>query len=99
MFLKNASITQTENEVIIICEFADDYPEASCVLVYRVHDDNLLTVIEYSHTTPFPVSVTLGRYEQSTFSIFGKSGENRIDSRPFTARLIVAMIPSPSGEI
>ena len=96
MFLKNVSISQEETEVQITCEFSKDYPESSCVIIYRGYNDGILTVIEYPYTTNFPVSVTVDRSELITFSVFGKN-KKQIDKLPCTVKLIMvtAVVPKP----
>ena len=84
IFLKKAELSKSGTIVTIRCVFADDYPEASCVLIYRKYNETLLTVVEYSHTTSFPVSETVecSDSERCTFSLFGKNGGDGIDREP-----------------
>ena len=96
MFLKNAVITQKDTEVQITCEFSEDYPESSCVLIYRGYNDAVLTVIEYPHTTTFPVSFSVDRSKQITFSVFGKN-KREIDILPCTAKLIMVTAVAPKS--
>ena len=95
MFLKNVTISQKETEVQVTCEFTNDYPGSSCVLIYREYNDAVLTVIEYPHTTTFPVSVSVDKSKQITFSIFGKNGD-QIDSQPAKPMLIMATATTPT---
>ena len=74
-FLTRAEVSRRGSEVIITCEFADDYPEASCVLVYRKYNDPYLTVEEYDRSTEFPVTISVDNPEKYTFAVFGKNGE------------------------
>ena len=74
-FLTRAEISRRGSEVTITCEFANDYPEASCVLVYREYNDPYLTVEEYNRSTEFPVTISVDNPEKYTFVVFGKNGE------------------------
>ena len=84
MFLKEAELSNNGTKVTIRCVFADDYPEASCVLIYRKYNETPLTVVEYNHTTSFPVSETVecSDSERCTYSLFGKNGDDGIDREP-----------------
>ena len=84
IFLKKAELSKSGTIVTIGCVFADDFPEASCVLIYRKYNETPLTVVEYSHTTSFPVSETVecSDSERCTFSLFGKNGDDGIDREP-----------------
>ena len=85
MFLKEAELSKNGTMVIIRCVFADDYPEASCVLIYRKYNNPFLTVVEYNHNTSFPVSETMddcSDSERCTFSLFGKNGVSGIEEEP-----------------
>ena len=81
-------LTRTElfisgSEIIIRCEFADKYPDASCVLVYKEHNDPYLTVKEYTHIlTEFPVTVPVENPEKYTFAVFGRNGIDEIEVEP-----------------
>ena len=94
MVLKYAEISEN-GAIQVLCEFTDDYPDSSCVVVYREHNSTVLTVIDYPHTTIFPVSVTVGKYPTS-LSVFGKDRENNMDKKPFTAKLIKATSVMPT---
>ena len=82
-FLKMAELSKKGSEVNISCGFTDDYPEVSCVLVYREYNDPYLTVKEYNRSTLFPdtiyISVSTGEY---TFAVFGRNGKDNIEAEP-----------------
>ena len=52
-------------------------------------------MIEYPHSTEFPVNVTVDNPERYTFAIFGKNGMD-IDEEPLTAVKLEA-IPTPTS--
>ena len=81
-FLTRAELSIDGSEVTIRCEFTDEYPEASCILVYREYNDPYLTVEEYDRSTEFPVTISVDNTERYTFAVFGKNGVDGIDSEP-----------------
>ena len=81
-FLKRAELYRRGSQVTVRCEFADEYPEASCVLVYRHYNNLRLTVKEYRRSTEFPVTVSINDTEMYTFAVFGKNGEGGIEPEP-----------------
>ena len=81
-FLTRAELSVNGSEVTIRCEFTDDYPEASCVLVYREYNDPYLTVEEYDRSTEFPVTISVDNTERYTFAVFGKNKTDGFDSEP-----------------
>ena len=68
--LTRAELNRSGSEVFVKCEFTD-YEEATCVLVHQ-HDDNNLTVREYTNTMTFPMNITVN--EETTVFLFGKNG-------------------------
>ena len=80
-FLKRAELSRKGSQVTLRCEFADKYPGASCVLVYRKYNNPHLTVKEYSRSTEFPIPVK--DTENYTFAVFGKNGK-KIEKEPVT---------------
>ena len=80
-FLKRAELSRRASEITIRCEFADEYPEASCILVYRKYNDSYLTVNNYAHSTVFPVTISVEDSENYTFAVFGKSN-NKTENDP-----------------
>ena len=80
-FLKRAELYRRGSQVTLRCEFADEYPEASCVLIYRHYNNLRLTVKEYRHSTEFPVTVFFNDLETYTFAVFGKN-DNKIEKEP-----------------
>ena len=72
-YLKRAELSKTGSLVHLTCEFADDYPKASCVLVYRKYNMTHLTVTEYDQSTEFPVTISVDNTEEYTFAVFGKN--------------------------
>ena len=81
-FLTRAELSISGSEVTIRCEFTDDYPEASCVLVCREYNDPYLTVEEYSRSTEFPVTISVDNTERYTFAVFGKNKVDEIEAEP-----------------
>ena len=81
-FLSRAELSINGSEVTIRCEFTYDYPEASCVLVYREYDDPYLTVEEYNRSTEFPVTISVDNTEKYTFAVFGKNRMDGIEVEP-----------------
>ena len=82
------------SEVTMSCEFADEYPEASCVLVYRECN---LTVKEYKRSIEFPVTVSVENSQKYTFAVFGKNGSDIIEPEPVITlkNKSYAVYPSP----
>ena len=80
-FLKKAELSRRGSEVTVTCEFADEYPEASCVLVYRKYNNPHLMVKEYGRSTEFPVTEFFNNIETYTFAVFGKS-DKKIEKKP-----------------
>ena len=80
--LTRAELSINGSEVTIRCDFEDDYPEASCVLVYREYNDPYLTVEEYDRSTKFPVTISVDNTERYTFAVFGKNGVDGIEAEP-----------------
>ena len=74
--LIRAEFNRSGSEVFVKCEFTY-YEEATCVLVFQ-HDDNNLTVIEYTNTTTFPMNITVN--EETTVFLFGKN--SALESEP-----------------
>ena len=81
-FITRAELFSRGSEVTITCEFTDDYPEASCVLVYREYNDPYLTVEEYDRSTEFPVTIFVSSGQPYTFAVFGKNRMNGIEAEP-----------------
>ena len=81
IFLKRAELSKRGSQVTVRCEFADEYPEASCVLVYRKYNHLHLTLKEYSHSTKFPVAEFFNDIETYTFAVFGKN-DKKIEKEP-----------------
>ena len=63
------------------CKVAADYPEASCVLVYREYDNTTLIVTELSHSI-LSITLNIDRPEIYTFAIFGRNGNSEIAEHP-----------------
>ena len=80
-FLKRAELSRRASGINITCEFADEYPEASCILVYKKYNDSYLTVKNYVHSTVFPVTISVEDSENYTFAVFGKSN-NKTENGP-----------------
>ena len=82
--LKEAKLSKSGSEVNISCEFVEGYPKSSCVFIYHKYNENLLTVMEYNHTTVFPVLVTVdcSGSDRCTFALFGKNGVDGIEVEP-----------------
>ena len=95
-FLSSATISQNGWEVFITCQFNNVYSESSCVLVYREYGNTTLTVIEYPHSTEFPVNVTVDNPQRYTFAVFGKSGTD-IESEPVIAVRLEAIKTPPTA--
>ena len=81
-YLTRVVLSISGSEVNVTCEFEDDYPEASCVLVYREYNDPYLTVEEYDRSTEFPVTISVDNTERYTFAVFGKNGTDGIEVEP-----------------
>ena len=82
----NASIFHNGSEVFVTCELPADYPEASCVLVYREYGNTTLGVRVYNGNTTFPITITGENY---TFAVFGRRSDSHIDRIPVTSERIV----------
>ena len=82
LFLTRAELSRNESAVNVTCIFADEFPEASCVLVYREYNKTNLTVKEYSEFIEFPVTIFIDDYANYTFALFGKNGADGIDAEP-----------------
>ena len=80
--LSNASVSLSGSDIVVDCEFAEDKPQSSCVLVYREYDSPLLTVVEISKPIKFPVSITVSDPENYTFALFGKDSELGLEEEP-----------------
>ena len=93
-FLKAADLSIHGSSITIRCEFADEYPEASCVLVYRRYSDPYLTVKEYDSSTEFPITIPVNDTEKYTFAVFGKNPEDRIEVEP-----VIKLMYPPSSMI
>ena len=91
-FLTSVTLSQNGLEVFITCQV---YFESSCVLVYREYGNTTLTVIEYPHSSEFPVNVTVDNPERYTFAIFGKNGTD-IESEPVIAVRLEAIKTPPT---
>ena len=79
-FLKTAELSISGSSVTIRCEFADEYPQASCVLVYRKYD-NLILLVNESTVSPFTIFIDDIHPENYTFAVFGKNSKN-IEKEP-----------------
>ena len=93
-FLKAADLSINGSSITIRCEFADEYPEASCVLVYRRYSDPYLTVKEYDSSTEFPITIPVNDTEKYTFAVFGKNGVDGIEAEP-----VIKLMYPPSSMI
>ena len=81
-FLESASISLSgSSEVTVDCKVANDYPEASCVLVYREYDNTTLIVTELSQSI-LSITLNIDRPEIYTFAIFGRNGNSEIAEHP-----------------
>ena len=78
-FLKTAELSISGSSVTIRCEFADEYPDASCVLVYRKYDNPTLLLNE--SIVPFTIFIDDINLENYTFAVFGKNSRN-IEKEP-----------------
>ena len=94
--LSNASVSLSGSDIVVDCEFAEDNPQSSCVLVYREYDSPLLTVVEISKPIKFPVSITVSDPENYTFALFGKDSELGMEEEPVVC---VKFILHELGEI
>ena len=95
-YLCGATTSQNGSQVFITCQFSNVYPESSCVLVYREYGNTTLTVIEYPHSTEFPVKVTVDNPERYTFAVFGKN-DDVIDEESVIAVKLEAIKPLPTS--
>ena len=80
-FLTRAELLRKGSQVTLRCEFADEYPDASCVLVYREYNNLYLILKEYGRSTEFPVTIPVKDAEKYTFAVFGKNGK-KIENVP-----------------
>ena len=80
--LKSANISQSDSTIIVDCQFTETHPKASCVLVYREYDSQLLTVIDIPQFFDFPVSITVEYPENYTFALFGKDSMLGMEEEP-----------------
>lgn len=95
-FLKTASISLNGSKVLFNCEVADNYTEATCLLVYREYNQTKLEYQESGLTD----HVTIDESKTYTFAVFGKNGVIDIDERPTTSIVIKATPVKPtSGEL
>ena len=78
-FLKTAELSISGSSVSIRCEFADEYPDTSCVLVYRKYDNPTLLLNE--SIVPFTIFIDDTNLENYTFAVFGKNSRN-IEKEP-----------------
>ena len=83
----------------IDCEFSEDCPLTSCVLIYREYNNSTLTVIDYNPTTTvFPVTLTVGQPEKFTFAIFGRNCDGELEEKPAKTLKSNAVTTYPSGK-
>ena len=80
MFITNATISRSGSEITIDCQFADSYPDASCVLVYREHGSLILKAVEFDNL--LPVTFTVHNPANYTFALFGRNGEVKFEEEP-----------------
>ena len=73
-------LSSNESAINVTCEFTDEHPKASCVLVYKEYNKPNLTVIEYEKSTKFPVPISVDNPRKYTFAVFGKT--DRIQAEP-----------------
>ena len=87
---------------MVDCEFADEFaencPKALCVLVYREYNSSPLTVMNYTFTTVFPVTVTVDQPENFTFVIFETNCEGIIEEWPTVKLKPNITVTNPSGK-
>ena len=97
--LSNASISVTGSQVTVDCDFPEDCPLTSCVLIYREYNNSTLTVIDYSPTTTvFPVTLTVDQPENFTFAIFGRNCEGKLEENPANVyKKIMRPVTTPPG--
>ena len=82
IFLESASISLSgSSEVTVDCTVAADYPEASCVLVYRKYDNPMLTITDFPQSI-LPIKLNVDTPESYTFAVFGENGVNGIEEEP-----------------
>ena len=93
--LSNASVSLGSSGIVVDCEFAEDNPQSSCVLVYREYDSPLLTVADIPRLFDFPVSITVSGPENYTFALFGKNSDEGMEEEPVVC---VKFILEGSGE-
>ena len=82
--------------IAVDCEFAEDNPQSSCVLVYREYDSPLLTVVELPQLIEFPVSITVSDPENYTFALFWRDSQLWMEEEPVAC---VKFTLAVSGEI
>lgn len=80
--MTRAELSKNGSAVNVTCEVSDEYPKASCVLVYREYNNTHVTVREYDQSTEFPVTISVDTTEDYTFAVFGKNGEDGIEAEP-----------------
>ena len=89
--IKGASISISGSTVQITCELSEDYPESSCVLVYREYGNTTLVVEEYTHNNKPPDNITLDNPKSNyTLAIFVKNGNAGIGQSPVITERYVA---------
>ena len=94
--LNNASVSLSGSGIVVDCEFAEDNPQSSCVLVYREYNSPLLTVADIPQLFDFPVSITVSDPENYTFALFGKNSELGMEEEPAVS---IKFILDDTGEI
>ena len=94
--LSNASVSLSGSDIVVDCEFSEDNPQFSCVLVYREYNSPLLTVADIPQLFNFPVSITVSDPENYTFALFGKDSELGMEEEPVVS---VKFILHELGEI
>lgn len=87
--LTMAEISREETGVKLVCKFADEYPEASCILIYRKYNTTILTVNKYNGSTVFPLIITVNDSATYTFSVFGMNGRTEMQPEPVKTVLIL----------
>ena len=70
----------------VYCEFRDDFPMASCVLVYREYYNTTLNFAVFKENTTFSIAITGEKY---TFAVFGRNAGKSIDGIPLASERIV----------
>ena len=82
MFLERVGIHRNGSEVTVDCAVSNDYPDASCVLVYRESDNPTLTVRDFPNLAIFSITLHVDRPESYTFAVFGRNGASEMESEP-----------------